>query len=99
MSRETSTLKTRAVGLLLLFSLCAAQAPAQTAAQDEDVVTIRSQLVNIDAVVKDGKGKYVTDLKAEDFAVVENGVPQKVVFFDPPLARGGEDVVTGQTGE
>jgi VWFA-related protein len=96
MSRETSTLKTRATALLFLLSLCAAQAPAQTAGQDEDVVTIKSQLVNIDVVVKDGKGRYVTDLKAEDFAVVENGVPQKVVFFDPPLSGASEGSATNQ---
>jgi VWFA-related protein len=97
MSRETSTFKTRAYRLLMLLSLCAAQALAQEAGkaqqavgQDEEVVTVRSQLVNIDVVVRDRKGKYLTDLKAEDFVVVENGVPQKVVFFDPPLVGGGE---------
>ena len=97
MSRETSTLKTRAASLLLLLSMCAAQAPAQTAGQDEEVVTVKSQLVNIDVVVKDNKGRYVTDLKAEDFAVVENGVPQKVVFFDPPLSGGAEGSAANQT--
>lgn len=71
--------------LLVLLPLCAAQALAQDAGQDEEVVTVKSQLVNIDVVVKDKRGKFVTDLKPEDFVVVENGVPQKVVFFDPPL--------------
>jgi VWFA-related protein len=66
--------------------------------QDEEVVTIKSQLVNIDVVVKDNKGRYVTDLKAEEFAVVENGVPQRVVFFDPPLTGGGRGVATNRTG-
>jgi hypothetical protein len=84
MSRETSTFYARAVGLLrrlpVPLSLCAAQALAQEAGkapqgaeQDEEVVTVRSQLVNIDVVVRDGKGKGVTDLKAEDFVVVEDG--------------------------
>ena len=102
MSRETSTIRARARRLprylLVLLCLCAAQALAQEAGkaprdaeQDEEVVTVRSQLVNIDVVVRDKKGRYVTDLKAEDFNVVENGVPQKVVFFDPPLARGGAE--------
>jgi VWFA-related protein len=40
----------------------------------------------MDVMVKDKKGKYITDLKADDFTVVENGVPQKVEFFDPPLS-------------
>lgn len=55
-------------------------------AQEDDVVKVKSNLVNIDVLVKDKKGKYVPDLKAEDFAVFENGVQQKIEFFDAPLA-------------
>src|SRR4026209_2027331 len=54
-------------------------------AQDDDVVKVKSNLVNIDVIVKDKKGKYVSDLKAEDFAITENGVAQKIEFFDAPL--------------
>jgi len=57
------------------------------AQQTEDVVRVKSNLVNIDVIVRDKKGKYVADLKAEDFTVVENGVAQKVEFFDAPLSR------------
>ena len=64
----------------LLFAL-----PAQ--AQDDDVVKVKSNLVNIDVIVKDKKGKYVSDLKAEDFTITENGVAQKIEFFDAPLSR------------
>jgi VWFA-related protein len=107
MSHQALTFKTRAYGLLrhmlVLLFLCAAQALAQEAGkapqdagQDEEVVTVRSQLVNIDVVVRDKRGKYVTDLKAEDFNVVENGVPQKVVFFDPPLSGDGEGSAPSQ---
>lgn len=55
-------------------------------AQEDDVVKVKSNLVNIDVLVKDKKGKYVPDLKAEDFAIFENGVQQKIEFFDAPLA-------------
>ncbi len=55
-------------------------------AQEDDVVKVKSNLVNIDVLVKDKKGKYIPDLKAEDFAVFENGVQQKIEFFDAPLA-------------
>jgi len=55
--------------------------------QDEDVVKVKSNLVNIDVIVKDKKGKYVSDLKAKDFTITENGVPQKVEFFDAPLSH------------
>ena len=54
---------------------------------DGDVVRVKSNLVNIDVIVKDKKGKYVADLKAEDFTIVENGVTQKIEFFDAPLSR------------
>jgi VWFA-related protein len=66
------------VFVLLLVMPCAAQ--------DDDVVKVKSNLVNIDVLVKDKKGKYVSDLKAEDFAIFENGVRQKLEFFDAPLA-------------
>src|SRR2546423_12297053 len=60
----------------------------QKGAGDEEVVTVRSRLVNVDVSVKDKKGNYVNDLKADDFTVFENGVRQKVEFFNPPLAGG-----------
>ena len=55
--------------------------------QEEDVVKVKSNLVNIDVMIKDKKGKYIADLKAEDFTILENGVPQKIEFFDAPLMR------------
>ena len=62
-------------------------AQQQQKQSDDEVVRVKSNLVNIDVIVKDKKGKYVSDLKAEDFTVVENGVAQKIDFFDAPLSR------------
>ena len=81
-------------GLILVLLLAL---PAQ--AQDDDVVRVKSNLVNIDVIVKDKKGKYVSDLKAEDFTITENGVAQKIEFFDAPLlqtdpGKPGEQVAT-----
>jgi VWFA-related protein len=67
-------------GFILLFSLT-------SHAQQEDVVKVKTNLVNIDVIVKDKKGKYISDLKAEDFTITENGQPQKLEFFDAPLTR------------
>ncbi len=61
-------------------------APLVGHAQEDEVVKVKSNLVNIDVIVKDKKGKYISDLKAEDFVVTENGQPQKIEFFDAPLA-------------
>src|SRR5713226_4453094 len=52
---------------------------------DDDVIKVTSNLVSLDVIVKDKKGKAITDLKPEDFAVSENGVPQKIEFFDATL--------------
>jgi len=80
--------------LLVLLPLClyatglSAQENKNTQKRpDEDeVVRVKTNLVDIDVMVKDKKGKYIPDLKAEDFTIFENGVQQKVEFFDPPLA-------------
>ena len=62
--------------------------PVMAWAQDDEVVKVKSNLVNIDVIVKDKKGKFISDLKAEDFVITENGQPQKLEFFDAPLAHG-----------
>jgi VWFA-related protein len=74
------------------FVLCLSVVPAHSQEKkeakksaDNDVVKITSNLVNLDVIVKDRKGKAITDLKSEDFAVSENGVPQKIEFFDSTL--------------
>lgn len=80
------------LALILLLGFASAPAHAQTSkdpqkSQDDDeVVRVKSNLVNIDVMVKDKKGKYISDLRAEDFTIFENGVQQKMEFFDAPLA-------------
>ncbi len=78
------------VSLLAAVAFCfyAPRAQSQDSRQknQDDVISLKAHLVNIDVMVKDKKGKYITDLKAEDFTVVENGAQQKIEFFDPPLA-------------
>jgi VWFA-related protein len=58
--------------------------------EDDDVVKVTANLVSLDVIVKDKKGKAITDLKPEDFTVSENGVPQKIEFFDSTLTSGSE---------
>lgn len=73
----------------VLFPAVAAQtsAPIQQQQQspqpseDEEVVRITSSLVQTDVVVTDKDGKQVTDLKAEDFEILENGRPQAITNF------------------
>ena len=54
----------------------------------DDVIKVSSNLVNLDVIVKDKKGRPVTDLKAEDFTISENGVRQNIEFFDSTLTSG-----------
>ena len=78
------------------FMLLAVSARAQNPPKpqdDADVVKVKSNLVNIDVIVKDKKGKYISDLKPEDFTISENGIPQKIEFFDAPLL--GSNAVAG----
>src|ERR1044072_656093 len=63
----------------------------------EDVVKTKSNLVNIDVIIKDKKGKFVSDLKAEDFVITENGQPQQVEFFEAPLAGNTATRKPGET--
>lgn len=86
----------RPVRLLVALSLllcCAPRARGQEPEKPQDkeeVVTVKSTLVNIDVTVKDKSGKYVTDLSPEEFTIYENGVRQKVEFFDPPFGGAGD---------
>ena len=80
--------------ILLFPAPTQSQDKKQTSSDDQDVIKVTSNLVSLDVIVKDKKGKPITDLKAEDFTVFENGVPQKVEFFDSTLTSLG---VTGQS--
>ncbi|HEX8558872.1 MAG TPA: VWA domain-containing protein [Pyrinomonadaceae bacterium] len=55
-------------------------APAESD-EDDDVVRITANLVQFDAVVTDGEGRIVTDLRPEDFEVQVEGKPQEITNF------------------
>jgi VWFA-related protein len=60
----------------------AAQSPRQT-------ITSTSTAILVDAVVRDRAGQLVTDLKADDFQVSEDGVPQTIDSFTRVSHGGG----------
>lgn len=45
------------------------------------VVKVRTEVVNVYAVVKDHKGRLVSDLTRKDFELTEDGVPQTIRYF------------------
>jgi VWFA-related protein len=85
------------LSLLVTVALFLAAIPVQSqdkkqtkTSDDDDVIKVTSNLVSLDVIVKDKKGKAVTDLKPEDFTVSENGAPQKIEFFDSTLTNSNE---------
>jgi len=70
--------------------------PKKTA--DDDVIKVTANLVNFDVIVKDKKGRVITDLKPEDFTVYENGVPQKIEFFDSTLTSSSNEAAKPTNG-
>src|SRR6185503_14294661 len=78
--------KHRLLFLLVVAGLVSI-ATRQTSAQDAPIPTpgvirINVNLVQVDAVVTDSKGKPVTNLKAEDFEVQQDGKAQKIRNFE-----------------
>ncbi|HSK45710.1 MAG TPA: VWA domain-containing protein [Candidatus Binatia bacterium] len=78
----------RALALSLVAFLPSAYSLTNAPSQSQDVIqsnqTLRTntRLVVVDVVATDGKGQPVTDLKASDFALLEDGKPQKISGFN-----------------
>jgi VWFA-related protein len=68
------------IGVFLLIGLTAAQ------------LRVDVRLVNVVATVTDSKGRYVDGLKASDFTLEEDGIPQQISHFsysnDLPVSVG-----------
>ncbi len=91
------------LGTLLLACLAtaamAAQAPGPQPSRTPPQVTFRVDVdyVEIDAVVTDAQGRFVTDLRKDEFELLEEGQPQTITTFtvvdlpvqrpDPPLYK------------
>lgn len=54
---------------------------SRSGTSDDDVIRIETSLVTSDVLVTDRQGRPVRDLKATDFAITEDGVPQQVGHF------------------
>src|SRR5215467_4523866 len=70
-----------------------AQAQDTKSADQQPSIQKRSEEVVLDVVVRDKKGRAVSDLKPEDFQIYDNGEPKKVSTFR--LVQGSEAVGTG----
>lgn len=79
-----------ALTLLLTFGAHAQQPlapqpaqPTQASQQPDDVITVESNLVQLNVGVADGAGRPVTTLSQNDFVVYEDGVRQTIRSFEP----------------
>jgi VWFA-related protein len=82
--------------LLMLAQTASPTPPADSQKTDDDeVIRVNSQLVLVDALVLDQNGKQVTDLKAEDFEVLQDGKPQKITNFG--YYANGQNQIAAQT--
>src|SRR5260370_4359408 len=62
---------------------------ADTPQRDRQSYTTTTTAILVDVVVRDRKGRPVTDLSAADFDLAEDGVPQKVDTFTRVSHGGG----------
>ncbi len=81
---HTHSFATYVTLLGLLCPALPAQEPAAPAAsqQREFTFKVTSDLVLVNVVARDKKGGLITDLKKEDFTLLEDSKPQKVASFD-----------------
>ncbi|HLL13845.1 MAG TPA: VWA domain-containing protein [Pyrinomonadaceae bacterium] len=56
-------------------------APAAEEVDEDDVVRVQTQLVTVPVTVTDRTGRTLTNLRAENFALYEDGRPQRVANF------------------
>jgi VWFA-related protein len=74
---------------VLVLVLAATAASGQDAARnsrqgpepEKPLVRVNVDLVQMDVVVTDAKGNHITDLKPQEFEILENGKPQRITNF------------------
>jgi VWFA-related protein len=77
-----------APGVLVVLAGSAASA-AEPTSPPPLVIRISVDLIRVDAVVTDKKGRHVRDLGASDFEILQDGRPQKVASVSYVRAGGG----------
>jgi VWFA-related protein len=85
--QAVSRRQARCAAALVIASTATFGVAMQAQDQRKPDFTSRVELVTTDVVVRDNNGQFIADLKKEDFEVLEDGVPQKLVSFS--LTHGG----------
>jgi len=61
----------------------AVAAPGPEEVGEGDVVRIDTTLVTVPVSVLDRQGRFIPNLRREDFSVFENGIEQSIAYFEP----------------
>ena len=72
---------TTSIGTRVSASSNAALEPEEVS--EGDVVRVDTTLVTVPVSVLDRQGRFVPDLRREDFSVFENGIEQPIAYFEP----------------
>ena len=87
--QEISTVSTQPPQMESSFSRTPASAPLNATSLDDkeelnegDVLRIDTNLVTVPVSVLDRQGRFISDLRREQFSVFENGVEQKLAYFE-----------------
>jgi VWFA-related protein len=67
--------------LILLFSIVSVAASMRLRRQEQDTLKVEVALVNVQVSVVDKRGRFVPDLKKEDFLIEEDGRKQEIRNF------------------
>ena len=86
----------RAIAVLAAFAISHGVAQQKQPGDSQTVLRSTTQEVLLDFIARDKHQKLVTDLRAADIEVLEDGVPQAVRSFQ---YRGGRDDSRGRTGQ
>jgi VWFA-related protein len=80
--RPAVSLVKQALALVLCCALLCSSLPAQQPQSSDYTFRVQSDLVLVNVTVKDKSGNFVRGLKPQDFTILEDNKPQKVVSFD-----------------
>lgn len=74
-------MKLRPIALLCLAAAVFASTLAAQEKTADDVIKVNTTLVSVPVIVCDRQGRYVPDIKQEEFGILQDGKEQKVDFF------------------
>lgn len=57
--------------------------PTEQQVDEGDVVRVESNLITVPVSIMDRDGRYITNLRKEDFRIFEDGIEQEVAYFAP----------------